>query len=67
MTTYEQALAACRWINENSKTHRVLNCKGDLGQIREDYWYITVLGTTEGKYTNAAQVIMLAKNQGWEG
>lgn len=67
MSTYDQALAACRWLNEHSKTHRVLNCKGDFGDARHDYWFITVVGTAEGRFTNAAQLTTLAKSQGWEG
>lgn len=67
MSTYEDALKACHWLNENSETHRVLNCKGDRGHDRHDIWYVTVLGTTDGRYTNASQLTTLAKSQGWEG
>lgn len=67
MTSYERALSACQWINEHSATHRVLNCKGDMGEARKDIWYITQIGTADGRYSNDAQLVTFAKSQGWKG
>ncbi len=66
---YEKALSACRWLNEFSDTHRVLNCKADVEEFgSKDWWLVTELRNLGlGDYITDAELIAFAREKGWGG
>lgn len=67
--SYQDALKACRWLNEHSETHRALNCRRDM-EGQEPYWLLTEIGNTDighGDFKNDAQLLAFAREKGWEG
>jgi len=66
--SYREGLRACRWLNEFSDTHRVLNCKADIEEFgSEDWWLVTELGQLGlGDYLTDAELIAFAKSKGFE-
>ena len=65
--SYREGLRACRWMNEFSDTHRVLNCKADIEHLKDDWWYVTVVGSDHEWWMTDAELIAFARSKGFEG
>lgn len=68
MSKREDAIRAANFLNSGEK-YRALNCAADWPEHREQgRWYMTRWKSTGGwdEYYTDAQLIELAKSEGWE-